>query len=177
MKKKIIIILLLLVIIDIIISEYLISVYYKSEPPHAMYLIMWYFISFIINLSVAGIMYFIRKYYVKLFISNIVVFIIIVTLVYNFEVEKYRKNQYEEWIYNINNIQHRISYSSHDIDNIYTITILKTYYNEDGVDRGIVHITNDTIYFLSVDSCQYYIYGDTLYNFEGINKIKVEKIY
>jgi hypothetical protein len=176
MKKKIFIII-LLIFGDILISEYLISIYYKSEPPHAMYLIVWYFFSFIINLTIAGIVYFIKKYYVKFFMINIVILIIIITSVYNIKVKKYEKDQYEEWIYHINKIQYRINYSSHDIDSVYRITILKSSYNEDGLVSGVVHIRNDTVYFTSVDSCQYYIYGDTLYNFENIEKIKVEKKY
>ena len=183
MKKNIILII-PLVIVDILIIKYLIYGHYPLTPSHAMYVILWWFYSFIINLIIACIVYFIKKYYTRFFVFNIFIFAVIAVLMFNIEVNKYMKERLDTWEFNVDGIRYDIGYSSNNadstFDSIYRIHIKERdveYSYKKGMGRGVVHLKNDTVYFLSIDSCQYYIYGDTLYNFEGIDRIKVKKVY
>jgi energy-coupling factor transporter transmembrane protein EcfT len=186
MKRKIIIIL-SLIIIDIIIVKFWILYQEKPIPYDSLYGIFVSLYCFIANIFICVIMYFIKKKFAIVFVINAFICVFILAFVQFYINKNYMESVFEKWEFYIGKNKHKISYSTFksldsvyftgEFDSIYDITVLKGSYNEDGLSSGTVHIKNDTVYFLSVDSCRYYIYEDTLYNFENIEKIKVKKIY
>ncbi|MDR1983415.1 MAG: hypothetical protein LBQ28_01115, partial [Prevotellaceae bacterium] len=143
-------------------------------------------IIFILNLITGSILYFLNKPFIFPFINAFIfpcVFFIILYMMSPYSESEFEKNN-EDWIFYINGKQFDIGYSSNNVmdialDSTYSITVKMNSHTEksykNGLGRGDVHVKNDTIYFCAVDSSLYYIYGDTLYNFENIGKIKVEK--
>ena len=149
--------------------------YVKPDVSVTIYLIYMIPLIFLANLIIASIVYFIKKYYVPFFMLN--AFLSSILLYFFFvlysEIE-FRKNN-NCWNFNIDDTNYEISYGS--LYNKYWAGIILGEGSYQGCDIGTVKEKNDTIYFLSNDSTQYYIYKDYLYNFKGIDKIRVKKIY
>jgi hypothetical protein len=99
---------------------------------------------------------------------------------FDWYIEIERKINCEEWAFVIDNKNYDISYCSNNTicnDTIVYDVYVRVKGGSNGYDRGTVKEKNDTVYFLSIDSTQYYIYKDYLYNFKNIEKIKVKKKY
>lgn len=187
MKKKIFVII-LLIIIDIIIIKCWILYRTRPIPHEALYVVFISFYCFLANIFAYLLMIFIKKQFAMFFILNAFIFVFILWFIQSSINRSYMKSVFDTWEFYIGEDKYNIGYSTFksldsiyfhaDFDSIYDITIQK-YNGEWGYKngRGTVQVKNDTVYFLSIDSCQYYIYGDTLYNFEGIDKIKVKKKY
>jgi hypothetical protein len=168
-------IMLIIIIIDILIIYYWI-LYINPDSSLGIVAVFQIGIVFLVNIIIAIIIYFVKKYYTLFFIANAFISTIIVSFLFYLITERNMKTPEDNWIFYINNKEYNINYKFIRKRALYFITTrdsMKLLNN----DSGVVYIRNDTVYFMSVDSCQYYIYGDTLYNFENIEKIKVEKIY
>jgi hypothetical protein len=174
MKKSIIIIITLIIIDILAIGGW--TLYFK--PSHDMAIVLIYMIPLVIliNIIIASIMFFIKKYYTPFFILNI--FISVVMLIFFFDWYSYTptSKEYQYLEFKIDNIDYRIYCAPfRKLGNKYSITVdlggglFRRY------DDGIINKQNDTIYFFSVDNTQYYIYKEYLYNFKGIDKIKVNR--
>jgi len=43
-------------------------------------------------------------------------------------------------------------------------------------ERGVVHLRNDTLFFLTVDSRHYFIHDGFIFNFKGTKKERIKKV-
>ena len=151
--------------------------YFQPSPDMTIALIYFIPLVFFANLIIAGIMFFINKYYIRFFLLNAFLSSVILFLGFNWFVEINLKKNLESWDFRINNIDHCIDFRPLDEDNIYHVNVSCGKGCSVGYDWGIVKEQNDTVYFFSIDSTQYYIYKDYLYNFKNIEKIKVKKTH
>jgi len=176
MKKRIIILSSIIIIIDFIVPYCWIFCFNANSFFGTIF--DYYDIlplSFFLNLIIAFVLYLLKKHYVRFFIINAFVSFIIMWFLFAW---KNKENAcYEYYSFSIEGKIYEIS--KHKVDGEFSIMVenklLANSWNLKG--WGTTKVKNDTIHFLSIDSCQYYIYGDTLYNFEGIDKIKVKKVY
>jgi len=166
-----------IVIVDILILGGWI-LYLKPSQDMAIILIYVFPILFVANFFIAGIVYFIKKRYTPFFMLNAAVSVIMIWFFFALytEIESRKYNKY--WKFRIENTNYLINYSPfYDIGDNYRISInLENGFFERS-DRGNAKTQNDTIYFSSIDSTEYYIYKGYLYNFKNIEKIKVKKTH
>ncbi|MDR2841076.1 MAG: hypothetical protein LBV75_07430 [Paludibacter sp.] len=178
MYKKNLITILIIILIDIVIIGCW-TCYIKPSEDMAIVLIFYIPIIFVINIIIAVVIYFIKKYYTAFFILNAVISSVMMFWFFGWYITIDRKIHRESWEFFIDNAKYYIDYGAKDIDSTYSIT----YSYEVGTSqscpngRGIVCVNKDTVYFYAVDSAQYYIYDNYLYNFKNIDKIKVKKRY
>ena len=164
----------MIIICDIITAVSWVWHYKPSEASQTMYLILFMIpIIFSANLIIAGIVYFIKKYYTPFFIFNSFLSSIILYLFFTLYTEIEIRKEYEEWGFKIDKVYYYISHTLEDNNYRTLVSCGKGCFY--GYDRGTVKKQNDTIYFFSVDSAQYYIYKNYLYNFKNIEKIKVKR--
>ena len=162
-----------IIIVDILILGGWI-LYLKPSQDMAIILIYVFPILFVVNFIIAGIVYFIKKRYTPFFMLNAAVSVIMIWVFFALYTEIESRKYNKEWKFSVDSINYRIEYSpfSERSDN---------YWVGDGVyfgrERGTAKTQNDTIYFSSIDSTEYYIYKGYLYNFKNIEKIKVKKTY
>jgi hypothetical protein len=154
------------------------ALYFKPSSDMTIALLFFIPAIFLINLVIASILYFIKRYYTPFFMINAFISAFMMYFFFGWYIDIDRKIHYESWDFSIDNVNYYISYPQ-NCDTAYWIT----YSTEPGWShggknyRGNVCVRNDTVYFTSIDSCRYYIYRDTLYNFENIEKVKVRKKY
>ena len=121
-------------------------------------------------------MYFVKKYYTKFFIFNAFLSSIILYVFFTVYTKINIRKDNKWWKFEINNIDYQIHYMPFfELDNNYSVSIVLGKGFFQGCDRGTVKEKNDTLYFFSVDSTQYYIYKDYLYNYKGNDKIRVKR--
>ena len=154
--------------------------YFKPSDDMSIALIFLIPTVFTANIIIAYIIYFIKKYYTPFFILNAFITPFMLFYFFGWYIEIDNKINLEKWEFVIDNKNYDISYWPNNT--VYNDTIVYGVYlrvvaGSYGYDRGIVKEKNDTVYFFSVDSTQYYIYKDYLYNFKDIDKIKVKKKY
>ncbi len=151
---------------------------YYFKPSADISIVLIYFIPLVvlINFIIAGIMCFVQKYYATLFMYNAILSTIILCVFFALFSEINLKKEYEKWDFRIDKINYEISYWPL-LNNDYRINTNLGKGSYQGCDRGVVTIQNDTVYFFSIDSTHFYIYKNWLYNFNGIEKIRVKKIY
>ena len=151
--------------------------YFQPSPDMTIALIYFVPLVIFLNLIIAGVMFFINKFYTRFFLFNAFLSSVILIFLFDWFVEVNLKKEIESWDFRIDNIGYYVYYRPLDGDNIYFVNVSCGKGCSAGYDRGTVKEQNDTVYFFSVDSTQYYIYKDYLYNFKNIEKIKVKKIY
>jgi hypothetical protein len=178
LNKKLVLTISLILIVDILCVGCW-TLYIKPESSESIALIFLIPIVFMANFIIAAVIYFIKKYYTPFFIINAFISSVMMFLFFGWYIEIDKKINTESWEFFIDNTKYDISYWSQNRDSTYRIT----YSYEPGMSfgdsngRGIVHIKKDTIYFYAVDSTQYYIYNNYLYNFKNTDKVKIKKIY
>jgi hypothetical protein len=165
----------LAIIIDILVIAAWV-LYFKPSDDKTIVLVFIIPFVFLVNLVIGCIVYFIKKYYTPFFLINAFISSIMIFLFFTWYIKIDNIKNYESWEFLINNTNYEISFYIPTEDNSYSLVILCNGWSR-AYDRGIYHVKNDTVFFLSTDSCKYYIYGDTLYDFENIKKITVKKKY
>ena len=165
----------IILIIDIIIIGSWI-LYIRPESSGSLVLIYAIPFLFLVNLVIAVIIFFIKKYYTPFFILNAFLSSIMLFCFFVLYTKIDIKKDYTSWNFRIDNINYEISYSSfHDANNYWAGIVHGDGFYQ-GYDMGKVKKQNDTIYFFSKDSSErYYIYKDYLYNFKGIDKIRIQR--
>lgn len=151
------------------------TLYFKPSSDMTIILIFIIPAVFVVNLIVGCFIFFIKRYYTSFFIINAFVAPFILYLFFGLYIRIHSIIYWESWEFYIGEKKYSISYSSDKEYNItYSFEPGSSWGDEN--DRGIVIERNDTVFFMTVDSSMYFIYKNYLYNFEGRQKIKVEKI-
>lgn len=177
LNKKHIVTLSILLIVDIIIISSAILYY---QPDNSISIALLFIIPkiFLANLIIAGILYFIKKYYAIFFIINAFLSPCLLYFLFVQYIEISYRNSIDSWEFFIDNIKYTILYSNiNKKGNYYTIEYSPEPSISIGERKGIAIIRNDTIYFTETDSTMYFIYNSYLYNYKETDKIKVRKKY
>ena len=175
-NKKNSIILLTFIIIDIIaIGGWIL--YFEPSDDMTIALIFIIPALFLANLVLAGIIYFVKKYYTPFFVLNAFISSVLIFYFWGWYIKVETIRNWEEWDFHIGDMQYYILFAKNYEEHLYGVYYRPDSHSSWGDDRGTFEIKNDTVFFNSVDSASYYIYRDTLYNFKEIEKIKVKKKY
>ncbi len=166
-----------ILIIDIILIGCWI-LYFHPEGSEAIFLLFILPTVFLINLVIASILYFIKRYYTPFFIANAFLTSSILYLFWMLYIDIYGRIIWEDWELYIDGIEYSISYPSlKNGTSEYNILYSPEKGMSNGVEGGMVVMQNDTLYFTSTDGAKYFIYKNYLYGFKNNEKIKVKKRY
>ena len=176
--KQILKTLLIIIIIDILIIGVW-TWYIDPNDSSSIALIILIPIVFLANLIIAGVMYFIKRYYTQFFLLNAFISSFIFFFFFYCYIKTgsiVSKINREDYQFIMDNKSYNISYHTKDTNYYMFVSSCSGEGFLNLYDQGIVKKQNDTIYFFSVDSNQYYIYKDCIYNFKDFEKIKVKKV-
>ena len=177
-RKNIITLSTLLIVDIVVIGSW--TLYYQPDGSSAIVYLFVIFKVFWGNLLVAGILYFIKRYYTLFFVFNAFLSSFLLYLFFVQYIEISERIGMERWEFFIDGVEYTISCPTINKEGSrYSIE----YSPEPGLsigdsnDKGIAIIRNDTVYFTAPDSTVYFIYKNYLYNYKKTGKVKVRKTY
>lgn len=174
MKKKIFI-LFIIIITDLFLFELWVF-YINPSPSVSIYLAFALPFLFLANIVIAGIMYTVRKEYALCFVINSFVSVLLMYLLFGWATERNLKRTMEKWTVSVNDKKYEIVRYKQD-DTFYILVDFGDGALQGmGKDRGVVHLKNDTLFFLTVDGMQYFIHDGFIFNFKGTKKERARKM-
>lgn len=175
-RNKPIKILLIMLLIDIVLmGGWVLAI----KPSSSLSIVLIFAIPFvfIVNLLIAGVLFFAKRQYAKYLAVNSVMSPVLLVVLFVGYIKIDLRQELEEWEFKIDDVNCSISYWIADEDSTYYVTVFDNPEYSMGCGWGQVYTKDDTVHFYSVDSSRFYIVENYLYNFNNIEKIRVSKIY
>ncbi len=155
--------------------------YVDPDSSVTIYLIAAVPVVVFLNLAIGGIAYLFRKNFLKYFVINAAASSLILVIAFIAYIGKDQSRYYECWEFKLDGQKYSVSYEP--TSKLGGYSVLKHHYNSSGGQwyrDGEVRVQNDTISFDSRDSTdeqRFFIHKDYLYNFRGVEKIRVKKVH
>jgi len=163
-----------IIAVDILLSKCWIA-YINPDPSVSIYLIGVLPFIFIVNLIISGAMYIMKKKYAVYFLINSFVSVIIMYLLFGWATEQNVKKTMEIWNVSINDIKYEIIRNKQDNTFYTSIDLGNGAFRGIEKDQGIVYLRSDTLFFQTIDSIQYFIHDNFIFNFKGTKKEEIKK--
>lgn len=175
LSKKSLLILSIFVLVDIIVIFFGL-LYIKPDDSVSLGFVLILIPGiFLTNLILGIIIFFLKRYLAIYFVLNAFVSSVILFIFWWLYIRIDHITHTESWNFWLENYSYNIFYTNSEND--YDVEIKRNESSSYRIDCGIYKECNDTIYFYSNAGSTYYIYKDYLYNFNGIDKLKLKKIY
>jgi hypothetical protein len=121
----------------------------------------------IINLLIAGVLFFVKKQYAKFFLINAVISAISINFLYSEGISRHQRNRLESWEFRYNNTMYRIIHWKSEG----TFSMSENFRSgssSEFLNGKFVELNNE--YYLSTDSTRYVIRNGVLYGFRSGSK-------
>ncbi len=161
--------LLILAILDFIIIWFWVG---EPDPSVSIGILIVVPLVIIVNLILAGLIYFIKRKYSRAFMINSLVSAIIMYYLFIGGIERHQRQRFEGWNFKLNDTTFHITHLK--LDSTFAIT----YSTNPGSSSGLISgkfLDKTNYYSLTSDTGKFVIRGNYLFGFREIDSIKLVK--